>query len=236
MLPHYAPLKVAEQFRVLDALAPGRVDLGIGRGPGADQQTSYALKPAMMDNPLMMAAPNSFACDVADVVAWSRSEPLPDDHPFAGIRAQPLGPTAPEPWLLGSSPITARLAADLGLPYCFAHFFYDGEGVLKRSRLIARTFSRAGTARPLASLCVWAFAAPNLAKAERVLLPYATCGSIATACAASLSPALARSPPALCRRESRSESNCCARERSMAMSMRLRPGFVGSPRCSRLMS
>ena len=63
MLPHYAPLKVAEQFRVLDALAPGRVDLGIGRGPGADRQTSYALNPAMMDNPLMMAAGDSFERD-----------------------------------------------------------------------------------------------------------------------------------------------------------------------------
>src|SRR5205807_3559475 len=80
MLPHYAPLKVAEQFRVLDALAPGRIDLGIGRGPGADRQTSYALNPDMMDN-LMMAAGDSFASDVADVIAWSLAEPLPDDHP-----------------------------------------------------------------------------------------------------------------------------------------------------------
>src|SRR6266567_8609698 len=128
MLPHYAPLKVAEQFRVLDALAPGRVDLGLGRGPGADRQTSYALRPGMMDNPLMMAGGDTFASDVADVIAWSLAEPLPEDHPFAGIRAQPLGATAPQPWLLGSSPATAGLAAHLGLPFCFAHFFHDGEG------------------------------------------------------------------------------------------------------------
>src|SRR5262245_19936960 len=127
MLRRDAPLKVAEQFRVLDALAPGRIDLGIGRGPGADRQTSYALKPAMMDNPLMMAGSDSFVSDVIDVIAWSCAEQLPEDHPFTGIRAQPLGDTAPQPWLLGSTPFTAGLAAELGLPYCFAHFFHDGE-------------------------------------------------------------------------------------------------------------
>jgi luciferase family oxidoreductase group 1 len=174
MLPHYAPLKVAEQFRVLEALAPGRVDLGLGRGPGADRQTSYALKPAMMDNPLMMAGSDSFASDVADVIAWSLAEPLPDDHPFAGIRAQPLGATAPQPWLLGSTPFTARLAGDLGLPFCFAHFFHDGEGCTEALEAYRRDFQPSRhCARPLISLCVWALAAPTAAEVERLFLPYA---------------------------------------------------------------
>jgi luciferase family oxidoreductase group 1 len=174
MLPHYAPLKVAEQFRVLDALAPGRVDLGLGRGPGADRQTSYALKPAMMDNPLMMAGGDTFASDVADVIAWSLAEPLLDDHPFAGIRAQPLGATAPQPWLLGSSPATAGLAARLGLPFCFAHFFHDGEGCAEALEAYREDFQPSRhCARPLISLCVWALAAPTAAKAEQLFLPHA---------------------------------------------------------------
>jgi luciferase family oxidoreductase group 1 len=174
MLPHYAPLKVAEQFRVLDALAPGRVDLGVGRGPGADRQTSYALKPAMMDNPLLMAGPDSFPGDLADVIAWSLGESMPDDHPFAGIRAQPLGATAPQPWLLGSSVQTARLAAQFGLPYCFAHFFHDGEGCAEALAAYRANFQPSRyCARPLASLCVWAYAAPTSERAERLFLPYA---------------------------------------------------------------
>jgi luciferase family oxidoreductase group 1 len=174
MLPHYAPLKVAEQFRVLDALAPGRVDLGLGRGPGADRQTSYALKPAMMDNPLMMAGGDTFASDVADVIAWALAEPLPDDHPFAGIRAQPLGATAPQPWLLGSTPATAGLAAHLGLPFCFAHFFHDGEGCAEVLDAYRADFQPSRhCARPLISLCVWALAAPTAAKAEQLFLAHA---------------------------------------------------------------
>src|SRR5258708_4056168 len=85
MLPHYAPFKVAEQFRVLDALAPGRVDLGLGRGPGADLQTTYALKARAMNNLVSMAGPDSFMQDVDDVIAWSRGEALPHGHPFACI-------------------------------------------------------------------------------------------------------------------------------------------------------
>jgi luciferase family oxidoreductase group 1 len=174
MLPHYAPLKVAEQFRVLDALAPGRVDLGLGRGPGADRQTSYALNPAMMDNPLMMAGGDTFASDVADVIAWSLAEPLADDHPFAGIRAQPLGPTAPQPWLLGSTPFTAGLAAHLGLPFCFAHFFHDGAGCAEALDAYRGDFQPSRhCAKPLISLCVWALAAQTAAKAEQLFLPYA---------------------------------------------------------------
>ncbi|WP_342362062.1 LLM class flavin-dependent oxidoreductase [Terrarubrum flagellatum] len=174
MLPHYAPLKVAEQFRVLDALAPGRIDLGIGRGPGADRQTSYALRPAMMDNPLMMAAADSFANDVSDVIAWSLTEPLPDDHPFAGVRAQPVSETAPQPWLLGSTPFTASLAGHLGLPFCFAHFFHDGEGCAEALDAYRAHF-RPGRhfSKPYVSLCVWALAAPTASLGEDLFLPYA---------------------------------------------------------------
>jgi luciferase family oxidoreductase group 1 len=174
LLPHYSPFKVAEQFRVLDALAPGRVDMGIGRGPGADRQTAYALKPSLMDGLLSMASGDTFASDLDDLITWSRGEALPDDHPMAGVRAQPQGPTAPEPWLLGSSPHTAGLAAQMGLPYCFAHFFHDGEGCAEAVETYRNNFSpnASGTA-PRISLCVWAVAAPTLEKADQLFLPYA---------------------------------------------------------------
>ena len=70
MLPHYAPLKVAEQFRVLDALAPGRIDLGLGRAPGSDGRTAFAL------NPMANERPAQFPNDVADLMAWVHGEPL----------------------------------------------------------------------------------------------------------------------------------------------------------------
>jgi luciferase family oxidoreductase group 1 len=174
LLPHYTPFKVAEQFRVLEALAPGRVDLGIGRGPGADRQTIYALNPAAMDNPLSMAGVDSFASDVEDLIAWSLGQALPEDHPFAGVRAQPLGPTAPQPWILGSTPYTACLAGQLGLPYCFAHFFHDGEGCAETIAAYRKNFQPSRhCAAPLVGLCVWAIAATTAERAEQLFLPYA---------------------------------------------------------------
>jgi luciferase family oxidoreductase group 1 len=173
MLPHYAPLKVAEQFRMLEALAPGRIDLGLGRGPGADRHTSYALKPGALDNPFAMGTADTFPQDVADVIAWTSGGALPEDHPFAGIRAQPAGEGGPQPWLLGSTGYTARLAAQLGLPYCFAHFFNDGEGADAALGLYRERFVPGGAAPAHAAVCVWAAAAPTLREAEALVLPYA---------------------------------------------------------------
>jgi luciferase family oxidoreductase group 1 len=173
MLPHYAPLKVAEQFRVLEALAPGRIDLGMGRGPGADRHTSYALKPAALDNPLAMATADSFPQDVADVIAWTRGAPLAADHPFAGIRAQPSGDSAPQHWIVGSTAYTARLASQLGLPYCFAHFFNDGDDADAALGLYRESFRPSLEARALPAICVWAAAAPTSGQAEALFMPYA---------------------------------------------------------------
>ena len=116
MLPHYSALKVAEQFRVLEAIAPGRIDMGLGRAPGSDGRTAMAL------NPNAAAAAEQFPAMVRDLLAWTRGEALPDGHPFRAVTAQPTGPTAPEPWILGSSAYGAQVAAFFGLPYCFAHF------------------------------------------------------------------------------------------------------------------
>src|ERR1700760_2784928 len=123
MLPHYSALKVAEQFRVLEAIAPGRIDLGLGRAPGSDGMTAYAL------NPRAETSADQFPADVRDLLAWLSGEKLVEDHPFRDITAQPGGPTMPEVWVLGSSDYGPQVAAYFGLPFCFAHFITDGRGI-----------------------------------------------------------------------------------------------------------
>src|SRR4051812_7583127 len=123
MLPHYSALKVAEQFRILEAIAPGRIDLGVGRAPGSDRLTAFAL------NPEAGGAAERFPEQVLDLLSWVTGAPLPPAHPFRAIVAHPRGPTHPQLWILGSSDYGAQLAAHFGLPYAFAYFFSDGRGV-----------------------------------------------------------------------------------------------------------
>jgi len=168
MLPHYSALKVAESFRVLEALAPGRVDLGLGRAPGGDRRTAFAL------NPLADQAADHFPAQVRDLLAWVRGETLVANHPFADVVAEPQGPGAPEPWILGSSDYGAQVAAHFGLPYCFAHFITDGHGAEQALDLYRSLYKPSEQfPRPYASVSVWALAAPSEAVAEREFLPRA---------------------------------------------------------------
>ena len=156
MLPHYAPFKVAEVFRVLDALAPGRIDMGLGRAPGSDGRTAFALNPAANERP------EHFPADVRDLIAWVHNEPLVDRHPFAAVKAFPQGATAPEVWILGSSDYGAQVAALFGLPYCYAWFFSDGAGGERAIELYKRTYRpSARHPEPHSGLCVWALAADD---------------------------------------------------------------------------
>lgn len=118
MLSHYSALKVAENFRVLESLFPGRIDLGIGRAPGSDPLTAAALA-----YPGLPRDVRHFPQQVVDLVSYL-ADTLPPFHPFAGVRAGP-GHCAsmPEIWLLGSRIESAHLAARLGLPFSYAHFF-----------------------------------------------------------------------------------------------------------------
>ena len=120
MLSHYSPYKVAENFRVLDALHPGRIDLGLGRAPGSDQRTAHAL--ARGGVPLSVEYYPSL---VQEVLHFLYDE-LPADHALGGVRARPLGTTHPEVWLLASSADSAGLAAHIGLPLGWAHFIAGG--------------------------------------------------------------------------------------------------------------
>ena len=163
MLPHYSAFKVAEAFRVLDALAPGRIDLGLGRAPGSDRRTAMAL------NPHGSGMAEDFPRQVLDLQAWVSG------RPHQGVVAHPLPPSPidadtdrrPEMWILGSSDYGAQLAAHLGLPYAFASFFMDGQGVEQALELY-RTLYRPSERhpRPQATICVWALAADTDEQAE----------------------------------------------------------------------
>ena len=154
MLPHYSALKVAEQFRVLDAIAPGRIDLGLGRAPGSDGRTAYAL------NPRAETAADQFPAEVRDLLAWTAGVPLIEGHPFRDIRAQPGGPTKPAIWILGSSDYGAQVAAYFGLPFCYAHFIGDGRGAEQAFAMFRDGYRpSADNPVPHAAICVWAMAA-----------------------------------------------------------------------------
>jgi luciferase family oxidoreductase group 1 len=116
MLPHYSPLKVAEVFSMLAALSPGRIDLGLGRAPGSDQETMFALQ-----RDRRQRSPDDFPEQLAELLAYLE-DTFPDGHPLARLAALPGGPERPEVWLLGSSPQSAIWAGELGLPYVFADF------------------------------------------------------------------------------------------------------------------
>ncbi|MDW3221217.1 MAG: LLM class flavin-dependent oxidoreductase [Acidimicrobiales bacterium] len=124
MMPHYAPLKIAENFRMLASLHPGRIDLGIGRAPGSDPVTMHALAPdhqpiSIQKYPSMVAELDGFLHDS-----------LPADSPFRGrVQATPVPPEAPALWLLASSPDSATYAAHFGLPLAFADFIAQTDGV-----------------------------------------------------------------------------------------------------------
>lgn len=152
MLPHYAAFKVAEQFRVLDALAPGRIDLGVGRAPGSDQRTARLL------NPNARAAAD-FPQQVLELHRWVTGAELPAAQPGQGVQALPTADTAPELWMLGSSGYGAQLAAHYGMPYAFAHFITDGEGCAEAMDLYRSSFKPGMTARPHAVVCVSALVA-----------------------------------------------------------------------------
>lgn len=122
LLSHYSPLKVAETFRTLCALHPGRIDLGVGRTPGADPLTEAALQ-------YLPGVPGDerYVDKVVDLLGFL-SDRLEPGHPFEGVRAMPDGVPAPALWMLGSSSHSGAVAAYLGQPFAFAHFITPAFG------------------------------------------------------------------------------------------------------------
>jgi luciferase family oxidoreductase group 1 len=162
MLPHYSAFKVAENFRMLEALAPGRIDIGLGRAPGGTRLVSHALESRDASN---------FPRQVIDVIGWLRGT-LPAAHPFASLVAMPSGEGAPMPWILGSSEEGALLAADLGLPYVYAHFISgDGPGITQAYRRRFRATSLGS--EPRVMIATTAIVAPTDEEARELALPLA---------------------------------------------------------------
>ncbi len=161
LLPYYSPFKVAEVFRMLEALYPGRVDLGIGRAPGGDTRTAYAVGGGKYP------VAEDFPDQVWQLVAHLDGT-LSDDHPFKQVRVQPEGPGAPQVWLLGSSDYSGALAAQLGLRFAFAHFIsaQGGDAVMRAYKAQYRASAR--ERRPHALLCCFAICAESDAEAERL--------------------------------------------------------------------
>ncbi len=121
MLPHYAPLKVAETFRTLHALYSGRIDLGIGRAPGGGPLESAALR-RWRGAPMSAPEQDVFPDQLSELIAFLHHG-FPASHPFSRVPVSPDAPGAPDIWLLGSSAWSSAAAAEYGLPYAFAHFF-----------------------------------------------------------------------------------------------------------------
>src|SRR5918997_17465 len=123
MLPNHAPLMVAERFKVLEALFPGRIDLGLGRAPGTDPVTSYALRRRQDGNP-----DDDFLERFQELILWDTGE-FPENHPFRTIRVMPNDVRLPPIWLLGSSDYSALLAGAVGAGFSFAHHFASHDAI-----------------------------------------------------------------------------------------------------------
>lgn len=167
MLPHYSPFKVAETFRMLAALTPGRIDLGLGRAPGSDQRTAFALQ---RDRSRRMPI-DDFPQNLAEIIAYF-GDGLPADHPFASLtETLPSGHGgSPDLWLLGSSPDSAHWAAETGLPYCIADFI--NSDAVPLADIYRRNFRPSRWLQaPQLMVATWAIAADSREEALDLALP-----------------------------------------------------------------
>ncbi|MCX5201009.1 LLM class flavin-dependent oxidoreductase [Streptomyces sp. NBC_00237] len=169
MLPNHAPLVIAEQFGTLEAMAPGRVDLGLGRAPGTDGATAAALRRSAD----LHEGADEFPRQLAELTRFLEDD-FPDGHPYARIHAVP-GPVqghsnTPQLWLLGSSGFSARLAGTLGLPFAFAHHF-SAQNTIPALDLYRESFRPSALLdAPYAVIGVAALAADDEAEARRQVL------------------------------------------------------------------
>lgn len=160
MLPNHAPLLVAERFKVLEALYPGRIDLGLGRAPGTDQLTALAVRRRTDGDPA-----EDFLERLRELFAWESG--FPAGHPFAPIRVMPTDVALPPVFLLGSSGYSARLAAEIGAAFAFAHHFasHDAADAMLTYR---QNFRPGWIDQPYSILTVAAIAAETDEEAERL--------------------------------------------------------------------
>ena len=162
MLNHYSPLKVAETFRMLETLYPGRIDLGLGRAPGSDQRTAAALQLSPE-----AAGADSFAPKLGMLLGYLDGT-LPENHPYSRIRVMPEPAQQPELWLLGSSDFSAAYAAHIGSAFSFAQFITGsgGEAVVRAYKEGFKPSHR--LAKPLASISTFVLCADTEEEAKRL--------------------------------------------------------------------
>jgi luciferase family oxidoreductase group 1 len=162
MLPHYSAFKIAEVFSLLSGLHPGRIDLGVGRAPGSDQRTAFALQ-----RDRRQSAPNDFPNQLGEMLGYLHAT-LPADHPFAALaQTLPGLPEVPQTWMLGSSPDSGAWAAQAGLPYCFADFIAS-YGAANMAAYRADFRPSPQHAAPYGMVALWTVCAATDAEAERL--------------------------------------------------------------------
>jgi luciferase family oxidoreductase group 1 len=162
MLPNHSPLKVAETYKLLEAMHPGRIDLGLGRAPGTDGLTAYAIR---RSREALRA--DDFLEQLGELIAWGSGQ-FPADHPFKAIRAMPDDMPLPPLYLLGSSDYSAKLAAEMGVGFAFAgHFSPDPPDLAMRAYRTG--FAKDGVLRaPHAILALSVFCADTEEAAQRM--------------------------------------------------------------------
>jgi luciferase family oxidoreductase group 1 len=160
MLPNHAPLMVAERFKVLEALFPGRIDLGLGRAPGTDPVTSYALRRRQDSG-------DDFLERFQELILFETNG-FPEGHPFRQVHAMPADVALPPIWLLGSSGYSAQLAALVGAGFAFAHHFAEHDALDAMRSYRDRFKPSASREQPYAILACAAVCADSDAEAERL--------------------------------------------------------------------
>lgn len=163
MLPNHAPLVVAERFKMLEALFPGRIDLGLGRAPGTDGATAHALR-----SRLDRREGDDFLERLQELILWE-TRGFPPGHPYNNVVAMPDDSPLPPIWLLGSSDYSSELAAQAGMGFAFAHHFASYDAVAAMTNYHAHFKKEGGwRATPHGILAVAAIAAETDAEAEKL--------------------------------------------------------------------
>ena len=162
MLPNHAPLVVAERFKMLEALFPDRIDLGLGRAPGTDGATAHALR-----SRLDRREGDDFLERLHELMLWETRE-FPPGHPYNNVVAMPNDAPLPPIWLLGSSDYSSELSAQVGMGFAFAHHFASYDAVAAMNNYHQHFRPSAWRAKPHGILAVSIVAAETDAEAERL--------------------------------------------------------------------
>ncbi|WP_053219521.1 LLM class flavin-dependent oxidoreductase [Virgibacillus senegalensis] len=163
LLPQYSPLHVAENFKMLEAFYPGRIDLGLGRSPGGNQTTRLALTDGVKKSL------SSFPRQAADLLGFLHNS-LPSDHPYKTVKAGPRVDSAPEMWILGLSERGAKNAAALGVGFTYGHFINPENGRAAFQAYRERFKPSSNQTEPQANACVFAVCAETEEQAEELAL------------------------------------------------------------------